>query len=206
MSDFSTTPGEMDRDDLLECFVLICNICEPDHPFEDDPYPITPDEVEYGYKQEKSTMYASCGPRNSLGRTKVGYSVDKAYMNYNSPERHLAVLVHEVTHITEGSHSDGSIHNTAFWREMMFNAWQVRDAWDTITEHFDVDEDEFVTECVEDPNGSMTDRRSETVDERRAENARLLGATELALEYGDPETCPDTRKLQAEVNRTVADD
>lgn len=116
------------------------------------------------------------------------------------------MLVHEVTHITNGSHSDGSIHNPAFWREMMFNAWQVRDEWDTITKHFDVDEDEFVKECVKDPNGPMTDRRIETVDERRAENARLLGATKLALKFGDPETCPDTRKLQAEVSQQPADD
>lgn len=170
------TETELDRDALLEEFIVICNICEPDHPYQSDPYPIDSSDVDYGYCQSSGYYYAKCGPRKRP-RTPVSYSVDKAYMNNVSTERRLAVLTHEVTHITEGSHSDGSTHNPAFWREMMFNAWQVREAWDTVQEHFgpNVDEEQYVVECIEDPNETLVDSRTETVQERKQENAELLG-------------------------------
>jgi len=175
--------GQMDREDLLDAFLTVLNICEPDHPYSDDVYPVSRSEVNYGYKKASSNTWASCGPRFDRRSDVVGYSVDKAYMNRVSTERHLAVLVHEVTHVSEGSVSDGSIHNPAFWREMMFNAWHVRESWDEIRRAFDnPDKEQFITEVITDPNGSMVDRRMETVRERKQENAELMGWHDYQVE------------------------
>lgn len=171
-----TTDETLDRGNLLEAFLTVLNICEPEHPYCDDPYPLTADDVDYGYKQSSGRYYASCGPRKPYKGYTVGYSVDKQYMNRASTPRHLAVLTHEVTHVTEGSHTEGSIHNKAFWREMMFNAWHVRESWGEIEEQFGpVNKDFFIEEVIHDPNPSMVDRRTETVQERKKENAELMG-------------------------------
>ena len=167
---------KMDRDDLLEAFLTVLNICEPDHPYTDDPYPVSRSDVDYGYKKESSNVWASCGPKYVGYSKTVIYKVDKAYMNRVSTERHLAVLTHEVTHVTENSGTEGSTHNPAFWKEMMFNAWQLRESWDEIQQVFEnPDKEQFITEVIEDPNKSMVDRRMETVRERKQENAELMG-------------------------------
>lgn len=180
----ATKQSSMDRDELLAKFLTVLNICEPPHPYRRDPYPAGTIDVDYGYCQSSGRYWARCGPRRS--QHVCTYSVDQGYMNHVSPERHLAILTHEVTHITEGSHTDGGSHNPAFWREMMFNAWQVREAWDEIKAEFgEVDEADYCLECIDDPNESMVDGRTETVAERRIENAELLGFHDYAADIED---------------------
>lgn len=175
MSTTKMKPEDLTRDDMLEMFVRAVNICEPDHPYR-DPYPITPKHVDYSYCQSTGRYYAKCGPRSGIGIHVVGYSVDKTYMQNCSRERHLSIICHELTHITEGSHTDGSTHNPAFWREMAFNALQLRDHLEEMESVMGpLDEEQFVIEVVNDPNSTLVDNRIETAQERKEKLADLLG-------------------------------
>ncbi len=135
----SKTPsyGSLTHDDIKEQFKVVINIVEPKHPYHPNPYPITNNQIEYGYKQKSSSYYASCGPRSSWPKV-VGFSADKYYFNNCKPEELLAVLVHEVTHVTVGRHSDfeSGSHPPRFWREFGFNAHLMLDAWDDVEEKF----------------------------------------------------------------------
>lgn len=182
----ATTNSELDRDTLLDAFVFVLNLCEPSHPRIHGPYPVDQSDVDYGYNKASSSTWAACGPRYYTDPTDVGFSVDKQYFQNRSLERLLAVLVHEVTHVTEGSHSQGSIHNNVFWETMAFNAHHLLDAWDEVTTAFpSCSKYQFLEECVLDPNRSMTDRRSESVTERRRTQAALLGVTPTEEPYRD---------------------
>jgi len=165
--------SEMKRDDMLEAFVIVVNICKPDHPYQDDPYPIDKGDIDFSYC---TGYWAKCGPRRYFGV--ASYGVNKSYVRSCSTEAHLALLTHEVSHITEGRHSSSKKHPKAFWREMAFNAWQLRDNWSLVEESFGpVNEEEYLREVIEDPNSSTVDRRMETVSERRSKQADLLGRT-----------------------------
>lgn len=170
----STLPDEsqMDRDDLLEAFVAVLNICEPDHPYFDDPYPIDKSLVEHTWT---TAYWAKCGPKRGWPH-QVSYYSNKSYVNSLTTEKHLALLTHEVSHVTEGRHSGDKTHPKAFWREMAFNCWQVRENWVEVQNVFgSVDKETYIEKVVLDPNSSTVDRRMETVDERRATLANQLG-------------------------------
>jgi hypothetical protein len=171
----------MDRDDALDAFLAVVNLCEPDHPYNDDCYPLSERNVEYGLTR---TYHAKCGPRSGHGLKWAAYSTRLTHINELTREEHLALLVHEISHITTSKHGEPS-HPPEFWREMAFNALLVRDSirerengeiWDAFG---DVSEDRFMLEVVENPNGSTVDRRYETVDERKRKQADLIGRPDL---------------------------
>lgn len=166
--------SDMDRDDALDAFIAVINTVEPDHPDLDDPWPISRENVDYGVTR---SYLARCGPRCDW-KTWVSYDTRMTYINGISRERHLALLIHEVTHVpvNSGSHSSG--HPPEFWREMAFHALELRDALadGALDGVFgDVDVDAFLEEVADDPSAGTVDRRSWTVDECKAEMRRLLG-------------------------------
>lgn len=150
------------RSEIDDAFVRAVNLIEPEHPFIDDPYPITLDDVRLSYCQESSRIWAKCGPMYERNSDVVQFSVDRKTVGRFDRERYYNVLVHELTHITEGSHSEGSIHNPRFWRQMADNAVVFVQNWPG-----PVDVDRFVSYCRNEPNRSMTDRRSKSVGEQR---------------------------------------
>jgi hypothetical protein len=165
--------AEMGREDALDAFIAVLNVVQPSHPY-GDPYPVTRDDVEYGVTR---SYLARCGPRK-YGR-KVSYKTRMTYINQCSRERHLALLTHEVTHITVGSHSEqqGGVHPPRFWTEMAVNALIVQESLsngDLARVFPDADPDRFLEEVVEDPNGSTVDRRYWTVAECKQEIAQIL--------------------------------
>lgn len=151
-----------DREQIDSDFVEAVNLIEPAHPFTDDPYPITKRDVRFSYCTESSTTWARCGPMYDYNNTTVQFAVDRKTVGKMERERYYNVLVHELTHITEGSHSPGSIHNPRFWRTMADNAVTFIEEW---SKPFDVDK--FVSYCRHEPNAPMTDRRSMTVEEQQ---------------------------------------
>jgi hypothetical protein len=165
--------SEMDRCHIEDAFVVVLNLCKPEHPYYDDPYPVDKDDVFFSYC---TRYWAKCGPRRHSNV--ASYAANKNYVRSCSTEAHLALLTHEVSHITEGRHSSAKSHPKAFWREMAFNAWQLRDNWPLVETSFGpVNEEEYVREVIEDPNSSTVDKRMETVSERRSKQADLLGET-----------------------------
>ena len=168
---------KFEREDMHDLFVLVVNTVEPEHPYKDNPYPITKDQVEFGWCQSTSWTWARCGPRNGYNKV-AGFSCDIKYFNKQSLERILTVMGHEVTHITEGSHTDGSVHNQAFWREMVFNCTEIMDNVEVFEDWFgeDLVVSEIAHEVIDDPNASMVDRRTETVEERKQENRELVAS------------------------------
>jgi hypothetical protein len=150
---------------------MVLNICEPSHPYHCDPYPVSEDDIEYSWT---SRYCAKCGPRR--GRNVAYFAINTEYANSCSPESYLSLLTHEVTHITEGGHTDGGGHNPAFWREVAFHALLVRDSWERIEAAFsgDVSVESYLDLVVRDPNSAVVDRRHETVEERKKKMADLL--------------------------------
>lgn len=166
---------ELTREDLLEEFLAVLNICEPEHPYVDDPYPVSEEDVEYGYHRCDSNTIASCGPR-SVSNT-VFFAADKGWFNSRSPERRLSVYTHEAGHIIYSSSGPGSCgHPPAFWREVAFYATEVRDHIEEVEEVMgEIDVDEYIEEMVKDPTSGTVDQRRETAGERRQKLADLLG-------------------------------
>jgi hypothetical protein len=168
--------SEMDRDDALEAFVAVVNVCEPDHPYHDAAYPVAPVNVDYGTTR---TYHARCGPKANVGGVVVAYNTRMTYINRISRPRHLALLVHEVSHIPNTAHYESGTHPPSFWREMAFNALLVRDSLresGAIAETFgDVSVENFLAEVVADPNPSTVDHRYMTPDECRDMLADLVG-------------------------------
>lgn len=179
---FSPLPyGNLTHEDINRAFCTVLNIVEPNNPYLDnDVYPVTQDEVEYGYKKSTSSLYASCGPKRNR-RKPVTFSADKKYFNNAEPERILAILTHEVTHVTVGSHSnvESGSHPPRFWREFGFNAHLVLDGWETIRETFgDVSKRDFIGYIVrEEVNSYNIDQRYGSVTLRRQEMARWFEST-----------------------------
>jgi len=187
-TDAGTLPheSEMDRDDALDAFLTVANVCEPDHPYGsgiDDVYPLKPMNVDYGVCR---TYYARCGPMAGGGLKWASYSTRMTYINRISRARHLTLLVHEVSHIPDTADYEHGGHPPSFWREMAFNALLVRDSireGGAITEAFgDVSEEDFLREIVDDPNSSVADRRYMSVDETKQLLADLVGRPDLGPE------------------------
>jgi hypothetical protein len=166
------------RETVLEEFVAIVNIVEPEHYYErrfDELYPLQPSEVDYGYCRSDGPFYAKCGPRlvTRTGRfvqseTKCGFKIDKAAFASMHPERRLVVYVHEMCHFQYGSHDkSSSVHPPEMWRHMAFYSQLTLDAWDAVTDiiHGPLSVDMFKSKLQADPNGSMVDRRRQTTDE-----------------------------------------
>lgn len=169
--------AEMDRDDALDAFLAVVNTVQPDHSGDGQAvYPLARHNVEYGVTR---SMHARCGPRgNRWSKVRAYYATRLTYINRLSRERHLALLVHEATHLVQHTGNNTSSHPPAFWREMAFLALELRDALaDGVLDDVfgDVDIDRFLHEVVKDPNSSTVDRRSWTVDETKAELEDLLG-------------------------------
>lgn len=168
--------SQMDREDALQAFIAVCNTVEPEHPYLDDPWPITAEDVDYGVTR---SYYAKCGPRRGY-RHVASYSTRLTYINSVSRARHLALLTHEVTHIPvcSGLCEYDSGHPPDFWREMAFHALELRDALQDGVLHDvfgDVDVEGYLEAVVADPNSSTVDRRSWSVEDCRERMRELVG-------------------------------
>lgn len=156
---------EMSRDQMLDTFVRVVNVVEPDHGYKqsrDDWLPLTEDRVEYGWT--KGNVYARCGPRN--GRYHALFKINASHArSWWSTERFLAVLVHELTHLSIGYEYREAVHPPMFWTDYAFYAWELLDEWDVVQSWFttDVSREAFADGCLDDPNDWMVDGRSETV-------------------------------------------
>lgn len=158
---------ERSREEMLRQFVKCVNLCEPEHPYSDDPYPIRTSEVDYSYCKSTSSYSAKCGPRADWRDTKVGFSVDSQKIGCRTSARMYTLFAHELTHITHGSHSEGSTHNPTFWRAYARNAAKLFEEREALPESFDAEQ--YATHVYYGPNVSMTDRRMRSVDEQRDE-------------------------------------
>ncbi len=177
-SDVEALPPEeeMGRSDALDAFVAVVNIVQPDHPYTESPYPITTDDVDYGVTR---TYLASCGPRSSGSPYKMGYNTRMTAINEFTRERHLALLVHEATHVSVGRHSseEHGSHPPRFWKKMAFNAVLVHDSLQEgrLAEVFpDANIKKFIVEVCEDPNSATVDQRYWTVHECKDEVHDIL--------------------------------
>lgn len=142
--------GSLTHDDIKYAFKKVVNMVQPSHPYKNNPYPITESGIDYSYKKKTSSYYASCGPRKTRGKV-VGFSADKHFFNNSSPEQILGILVHEITHITVGRHSDveNGAHPPRFWRELGFNAHIMLDNWDEVESSFgDVTKRDFIGSII----------------------------------------------------------
>lgn len=157
----------MDRTDALDAFIAVVNVVEPDHPHEESPYPLTRADVDYGVTR---TKLATCGPRREESEHTVGYSTRLTYIDGCSREEHLALLTHELTHVSIGSHTSEQhgMHPPRFWKRMAFYAV---DVYRSLTEGElaavfpDADPERYVYEVVNDANKPNVDRRYWSVDE-----------------------------------------
>lgn len=164
----------MDRDDALAAFVAAVNAVEPDHARRHDPWPITPDDVDFGVTR---SYYARCGPSTRLGKV-VTYKTRMTHIRGLCREQHLALLVHEMTHITQTFERKSPGHPKQFWCDMAFHALELRDGLEdgTLEPVFgDVDVDEYLERIAKNPKSSTVDRRQWTVEECKDEMRRLVG-------------------------------
>lgn len=142
--------NSLSRDDILSLFLKVVNTVEPSHPYEDNVYPVKKKNIKYGYKQSNSSYYASCGPK-SYNQNKIIFKCDINYFNNSEPERILAILTHEITHITVGSHSnvESGSHPPRFWREFGYNAHIILDEWENIKDLFgDISKEKYIGKII----------------------------------------------------------
>lgn len=181
---------ELAHDDIRTIVNDYANILEPEHPYKDNPYPIIENQIDYGYKQKSSPYYASCGPRSSPNYV-LGFSADKHWFNNVTSARVMAIITHELTHVTVGNHSDTEAggHPPRFWREFGFNAHLILDNWERATSHFDADitKRDYIGYIVsEEVNQFNIDRRYGSLTHRRHEFANwfknTLQNTDSAME------------------------
>lgn len=166
--------SEMDRRDVLEAFVAVLNTVRPEHPHHQDIWPLRPEDIQFGVTR---SHFARCGPRRSRVEP-VSYNTRLTHINGISREKHLALLVHEISHIPLPNQRGQSAHSRAFWHDVAFHALELRDALhDGVLDGIfgDVDVDKYIQHVVEDPNKKIIDGRQWTVDECRSELASLLG-------------------------------
>jgi hypothetical protein len=166
------------RDDFLELFLDVVNLCQPEHPYYTDPYPLSAADIEFSYCRGTSNTLARCGPQR--GASKVFYALDQKYFQSILFEQALAHTVHEVTHITIGTQNEGRrapMHPPAFWNEMAFHAMVVLDHIESFSTKWGaIDPELFRLKVVGDPNTSMVDHRSETVQEVRDRLQKWVGS------------------------------
>lgn len=154
---------EMTREDALDAFIAVVNAIEPEHPYYDSPYPVDRADIDFGWTR---SVYAKCGP--AKGDHTISYSTRMTYINTISRERHLALITHELTHISVPSNYGMSNHPPAFWYQMGQYATQVKEAITNgpLADVFPhADPDRFQNEIVSDPNSSTVDRRFWSVTE-----------------------------------------
>jgi len=155
------------RDFYTDLFIRVANICEPEHSSRDIDYPIDEGDIHETWKRSDSNSWAHVGIYHEKATKIIKYAVDIDYFNRKSIERVLAVTVHEVTHIEEGSHTPGSAHHPRFWERMVQNGIEVLKNMDQIKPFFEVDVTDFIGELTDDPNSHMVDQRMETAKERK---------------------------------------
>lgn len=171
---------------VLEEFVGIINIIEPEHSFSDEwkerrsgLYPIETSEVDYGYCQTNGKYVAKCGPRrcdSPYTRVKCGFNIDKHRFAVTSIERRLVIYLHEMCHLKYGSHSHSTAHPPVMWRTLAFYSQLTLDRWEKVTKimHGELSVERFKSKLKEDPNRSMVDRRQQTVNDVREEIGQFV--------------------------------
>lgn len=155
----------LEKKEIIDLFIEFCNIVEPEHPYVDDAYPLKLSDVESTHCKNSSSYRAKCGPRNGITYT-AHFSIDRKQLKTFNIEAVYQLIVHELTHITEGRHSEGSSHNPTFWKQFARNAvtlYRAREGENNI------DWNLFFTYCRENPNNPMTDKRMRTVNEQKDE-------------------------------------
>lgn len=186
--------SQMNRTDALKAFVAVVNTCKPEHAMYDDPWapwPISEEDVEYGVTRG---VHASCGPRKPWSDNVAYYATRLTHINELTREEHLALLCHEVTHITVCCGVDGYTagHPKDFWREYAFYALELKDAIEDgvlVPVFGDIDVEKFLDEVVSNPNPATVDRRFWSVDECRKEMERLIYGDEAQdNQYWTPRT------------------
>lgn len=176
--------SDMNRTDALDAFRVVLNCVRPEHPFQDEPYPASRDEIDFGVTR---SSHAQCGPRRQPNVAL--YQTRLTHIHTLSREEHLALLTHEISHITVCSRATGhtSGHPPAFWREMAFHALELRDAIrDGVLESVfgALDIDEYLIEVANNPCGATVDRRYWSVEACRERMRELLQIQDRALLYG----------------------
>lgn len=154
-----------DRETINDDFVAVLNAVQPTNPYKKDSdacYPVSKRDVEFSYCTSSGRYWAKCGPRE-FGNFAF-FAADKEGMGSMTEARYYAVLIHEVTHIEEGSQSPGSPHNPTFWKEVAKNTAAFIGS-DAMPASLDVDK--LVSQVRDDPNRSMVDRRMMTVEEQK---------------------------------------
>lgn len=160
---YRTGEHHRDRDMVHEIFLELVNIVEPHNEYGNYEYPINKLQLETSYCKKTSSYNAKCGPRTNG----VFFACDIDYVSEMSTERFFVLLVHELTHVTEGSQTQGSAHNPTFWSTMVENAVTVFKA---VGQKYDIDRDGFFTHVRENPNSPMVDKRMVTVEEQKQRN------------------------------------
>ena len=162
---------EMNREHALRAFLTVLNLVEPEHPYFESPYPISADEVDYGYTR---SSFARCGPLMG-DQQKIRYSTRMDYINQISRERHLTLITHEISHVplTTG-------HSREFWREVAVNANTVSESLrgGELADIFQpVDVEKYRDEIARDPNAATVDRRYWSVKECQNTLEKYLDGT-----------------------------
>lgn len=154
--------GKLTRDDTVELFRKAANTCQPEHKYLDDPYPIFKDEIESTWCRSTSNTWARCGPREEYPY-KAFFSVDIDYFNNKSIERVMAIITHEIAHLTYLH------HKPVFWETMCDFAETIIRQIEVFNNMFDeyIFIPEYKQEIIDDPNSFMVDNRMETIEERR---------------------------------------
>jgi len=148
------------REEVHEIFLELVNIIEPHNEYGDYDYPIDSSQLYTSYCKKTSSVNAKCGPRFDG----VFFACDIDYVSEMTTERFFTLLVHELTHVTEGSHTQGSGHNPTFWSQMTENAVT---AWKTIGDKYGINRDRFFSHCREKPNRTIVDRRMVSVEQQK---------------------------------------
>lgn len=174
----SASTDTLSRDDFVDLFVEVVNICQPEHPtYGRDIYPVTRQDIELSYCRADSRTWARCGPRT--GTYKIFYAFDKSYFQNVRFERVLAITVHELTHITIGTQNGrrAPMHPPAFWNEMAYHAQVVLDHLDDIGATWgQISPEVFRQQIITDPNSYMVDARSESLDDVHDRMQKWVGS------------------------------
>lgn len=164
-------PEAFDREDFLDAFLFVANAVEPDHAYDEDPYPLTPENVEYSYT---TGSWARCGPRRA-GPIQAYLAVNVDVLTNMLIEEVLMLMTHEVTHLTQRFRRGDPVHPPSFWREFAFHAQCLIDAWPDVVERYPGAHcAEYRAVVIDDPNGSTVDRRFRTVEATSAELERYV--------------------------------
>lgn len=118
---------EMDRDDLLDLFIIVTNVCRPLHhkyakyysaSFAYRQYPLSRDDVNFGVTRNywgsvRATMFSKYAVNYNTRQT-ITEEISEAYL--------IGHTAHEATHIAEPNHSPD------FYRELAYHLLRVHDS------------------------------------------------------------------------------